>query len=183
MISERVKIWGGHTARWSILGTLTIFLAFPFVWMLITAFKRTSDLYDLKHNPFLFYEPPTLEHIHRLFSETQYGEWLLNTAFVGVLVVIITLVLAVPAGYALARLTGKVGRKTGHRYLPDLSGSTHAFVHPAVPGRGEPSPGRFSMVAGAGLPIVHRPFLGLADDGLLQSYPKGCGRGRHGRRL
>ena len=64
MMSERVKIWGGRTARWSILGTLTIFLAFPFVWMLITAFKRTGDLYDLKHNPFLFYEPPTLEHIH-----------------------------------------------------------------------------------------------------------------------
>ncbi len=43
MMSERVKIWGGQTARWSILGTLTIFLAFPFVWMLITAFKRTGD--------------------------------------------------------------------------------------------------------------------------------------------
>ena len=51
MMSERVKIWGGRTARWSILGTLTIFLAFTFVWMLITAFKRTGDLYDLKHNP------------------------------------------------------------------------------------------------------------------------------------
>ena len=87
MMSERVKIWGGQLTRWSILGMLTIFLAFPFVWMLITAFKRTSDLYDLKHNPFLFYEPPTLEHIQRLFSETQYGEWLLNTALVGVLVV------------------------------------------------------------------------------------------------
>src|SRR4029450_5728441 len=113
MMSERVKIWGGRTARWSILGTLTIFLAFPFVWMLISAFKRTNDLYDLKHNPFLFYEPPTLEHIHRLFSETQYGEWLLNTALVGILVVIITLVLAVPAGYALARLAGKWGEKLG----------------------------------------------------------------------
>ena len=113
MINERVKIWGAEAARWTILGGLTIFLAFPFVWMLITAFKRTSDLYDLKHNPFLFYEPPTLEHIHRLFSETQYGEWLLNTAFVGVLVVLITLVLAVPAGYALMRLTGKWGEKLG----------------------------------------------------------------------
>jgi multiple sugar transport system permease protein len=113
MISERVKIWGARAARWSILGTLTIFLAFPFVWMLITAFKRTGDLYNLKHNPFLFYEPPTLEHIHRLFSETQYGEWLLNTALVGVLVVLITLILAVPAGYALARLTGQWGEKLG----------------------------------------------------------------------
>ena len=41
--------------------------------MLITTFKRTSDLYDLKHNPFLFYEWPTFEHIHRLFYETLYG--------------------------------------------------------------------------------------------------------------
>src|SRR2546430_6702726 len=113
MISERVRIWGARAARGSILGTLTIFLAFPFVWMLVTAFKRPGDLYNLKHNPFLFYEPPTLEHIHRLFSETQYGEWLLNTALVGVLVVIITLVLAVPAGYALARLTGQWGEKLG----------------------------------------------------------------------
>jgi multiple sugar transport system permease protein len=45
--------------------------------------------------------------------ETQYSEWLLNTAFVGALVVLITLVLAVPAGYALARLTGKWGEKLG----------------------------------------------------------------------
>src|SRR6266542_3479602 len=106
MISERVKIWGARAAHGSILGTLTIFLAFPFVWMLITAFKRAGDLYNLKHNPFLFYEWPTLEHIHRLFYETLYGEWLLNTAFVGVLVVLITLALAVPAGYALEQLTG-----------------------------------------------------------------------------
>jgi len=81
--------------------------------MLITAFKRQSDLYDLKHNPFLFYEPPTLEHVHRLFTETLFGQWLLNTAFVGALVVIITLSLAVPAGYALARLTGAWSEKLG----------------------------------------------------------------------
>src|SRR5256886_2627336 len=112
-MSERVKIWGGRAVRWSILGVLTIFLAFPFVWMLITAFKQTGDLYDLKHNPFVFHQPPTFEHVHRLFAETLYGQWLLNTAFVGVLVVLITLVLAVPAGYALTRLTGKWGEKLG----------------------------------------------------------------------
>jgi multiple sugar transport system permease protein len=99
--------------RRAILGGLTILLAFPFLWMLITAFKRNSDLYNLKHNPFLFYEPPTLEHIDLLFSDTLYGQWLLNTAFVGVLVVLITLILAVPAGYALTRLTGSWGEKLG----------------------------------------------------------------------
>ncbi len=70
---------------------------------------RTGDTLDHPRRA----KPPTLEHIQRLFSETQYGEWLLNTALVGVLVVIITLVLAVPAGYALARLTGQWGEKLG----------------------------------------------------------------------
>jgi multiple sugar transport system permease protein len=110
---DRTKSWGALSTRVSILGVLTFFFAFPFVWMLITAFKQTSDLYDLKHNPFLFYEPPTLEHVKRLFFETLYGQWLLNTAFVGILVVLITLLLAVPAGYALARLTGNWGAKLG----------------------------------------------------------------------
>jgi multiple sugar transport system permease protein len=113
MITERVRIWGARAGRWGILGGLTVFLAFPFGWMLITAFKRSSDLYDLKHNPFLFYEAPTWEHVDRLFSDTLYGQWLLNTLFVGVLVVLITLVLAIPAGYALARLTGTWGEKLG----------------------------------------------------------------------
>jgi multiple sugar transport system permease protein len=111
--SERLKIWGGRATRWGILGGVTIFLTFPFAWMLITAFKRTGDLYDLKHNPFLFYQPPTFEHVNRLFTDTLYGQWLLNTAFVGLSVVAITLVLAVPAGYALARLTGQWGEKLG----------------------------------------------------------------------
>jgi len=110
---DRIKSWGALSTRVGILGVLTFFFAFPFVWMLITAFKRTSDLYDLKHNPFLFYEPPTLEHVKRLFFETLYGQWLLNTAFVGTLVVLITLLLAVPAGYALARLTRNWGAKLG----------------------------------------------------------------------
>jgi multiple sugar transport system permease protein len=110
---DRTKRWGALSTRVGILGVLTFFFAFPFVWMLITAFKRTSDLYDLKHNPFLFYEPPTLEHVKRLFFETLYGQWLLNTAYVGILVVLITLLLAVPAGYALARLTRNWGAQLG----------------------------------------------------------------------
>ena len=48
-----------------------------------------------------------------LFFETLYGRWLFNTAFVGVLVVAITLLLALPAGYVLARLTGRWGEQLG----------------------------------------------------------------------
>ena len=135
---ERIKIWGARSTRWGILGTLTFFFAFPFVWMLITDVQANqSDLYDLKHNPFLFYEWPTFEHIHRLFYETLYGEWLLNTAFVGVLVVMITLVARCPRRLRLGAAHGKLGREVGHRHLLDLSGSADAFVHSVVARRGE----------------------------------------------
>lgn len=101
---------GGHAA---ILIFFVTFLAFPFYWMLITTFKTTQDLYNTAYNPYLFHDPPTLHHLQVLFEDTQYLHWLGNTAFVGVLVVTITLVLAVPAGYALARMAGAWAQNLG----------------------------------------------------------------------
>ncbi len=91
----------------------TFFAAFPFVWMVITTFKRINDLYDYHHNPFLFGEPPTLLNLEILFHDTLFTRWLWNTALVGAIVVTITLVTAVPAGYSLARLARGWGRRLG----------------------------------------------------------------------
>ena len=98
---------------WCVRVFFVVMLAFPFYWMLITTFKRSTDLYNLKNNPFLFNEPPTLEHLRLLFKETLFLRWVGNTAFAGAVVVVITLVFAVPAAYALARLTGKWGAQLG----------------------------------------------------------------------
>jgi multiple sugar transport system permease protein len=48
-----------------------------------------------------------------LFKETLFARWLLNSLVIGVCVVIITLVTAVPAGYALARMTNRKGEALG----------------------------------------------------------------------
>jgi multiple sugar transport system permease protein len=96
-----------------VVGLATVLLAFPFYWMLITTFKQTSDLYDLDNNPFIFNAPPTLEHLRLLFFETSYLRWIGNTVVVGATVVAITLLLALPAAYALARLTGRWGQRLG----------------------------------------------------------------------
>jgi multiple sugar transport system permease protein len=104
---------GGKAVHWSVLVVFALFAAFPFLWMLITTFKETNDLLDPNHNPFVYHSPPTLENLRVLFFETLFVRWIGNTLFVGVLVVIITLLLAVPAGYALARLTGSFGEQLG----------------------------------------------------------------------
>jgi multiple sugar transport system permease protein len=86
-----------------------LFAVFPALWMVITAFKQNSDLYDPANNPFLFNLPPTLTHIESLFTQSNYPIFLWNSFFIGMIVVAITLVLAVPAAYSLARLMGHWG--------------------------------------------------------------------------
>jgi len=90
-----------------------VLAAFPFYWMLITAFKSNSDLYDLSNVPFWFNAAPTLDHIEYLFTQTMFARWLLNSAIIGVCVVAITLVTAIPAGYSLTRMTGRSGEALG----------------------------------------------------------------------
>lgn len=111
--TARVRRFAATGGRAGILVFCITFLAFPFYWMVITTFKTTQDLHDTANNPYLFNDPPTLDHLRLLFEETQYLQWLFNTGFVGVVVVAITLALAVPAGYALARMTGPWAQTLG----------------------------------------------------------------------
>jgi multiple sugar transport system permease protein len=113
IVSPRRASGGTRLGRWAILIVVGALLAFPFYWMLITSFKQTGDLYDLAHNPFLFHAKPTLAHLKLLFEETLFLRWFLNTTVVGAAVVVITLALALPAAYALARLTGAWGQQLG----------------------------------------------------------------------
>jgi ABC-type glycerol-3-phosphate transport system permease component len=76
----------------------------PFVWATITTFKRDTDLYRRRNNPFIFNETPTTDHINLLFNRTGFATFAWNTLWVGVLVVLITLALSLPAAYSLARL-------------------------------------------------------------------------------
>jgi len=92
---------------------LVTFAAFPFYWMLLTTFKSDGDLYNLKSNPYWFNAAPTLEHIRYLFEETLFVQWVWNTALIGLCVVAITLVVALPAGYSLAGMPGRSAENLG----------------------------------------------------------------------
>ena len=103
----------GELTRMLLMGIYVVITAFPFYWMFITAFKTNNDLYTLANNPLWFNELPTFGHIIYLFENTRFGTWMLNSAIIGVFVVIITLVIATPAGYALARLNLPGAQKMG----------------------------------------------------------------------
>jgi multiple sugar transport system permease protein len=100
-------------ATYLVVGPFAIVLAYPFYLMLITAFKTNGDLYNQNNNPLIFNDPPTFANLDFLFTQTEYVRWLVNTTIVGVVIVAITLAFAIPAGYALARLAGRVGLALG----------------------------------------------------------------------
>ncbi|RME84313.1 MAG: carbohydrate ABC transporter permease [Caldilineae bacterium] len=103
---KRTVLFGG-------LGLFCFFAAAPFLIMLINTFKQDADLYRPQNNPFIYNFPPTLENLHLLFLNTNYPVFVRNSLIVGVLVVLITLVVAIPAAYSLARLAGRWGEQAG----------------------------------------------------------------------
>ena len=94
------------------LGLIVFFLLFPFYWMAVTTFKPDAEMYDYeKYNPFLI-SHPTLEHVYKLFFETDYPQWMTNTIIVSISSTFISLFASVCAAYAIERL-----RYKGSRYV------------------------------------------------------------------
>ena len=116
--------WREKGLTYAVVVPFAIVLAFPFAFALVTMFKTNLDLANVEHSPYLyndleggfhwdFWNYATTEHVRFLFEDTNYPTWLLNTLLVGAAVVAITLVLSLPAAYALARLAGPWGQSAG----------------------------------------------------------------------
>jgi len=96
--------------QYGVVVPFAILLAFPFAWMAITSLKPEAQVYDPAK---VWSFSPTLANYGFLFHHTGYLRWIKNSSFVGLAVVLITLAVAMPAGYALARLSGRIGRSLG----------------------------------------------------------------------
>src|SRR5262245_43737340 len=159
-----------YAGIYAALAPFLLIALFPVVWMSITAFKHERDLYSMKF-PLWFHLPPTLKHFGLLFSETWFGVWVLNTALVSAGAVGITLLVAVPAAYALARLR-----------LPGSEGTGIAGAQPRWPLR-------FVLGARGAVPDLHDPIQHVAHGGFFPlRAPRARRRGlarrlRAGRRL
>jgi multiple sugar transport system permease protein len=103
----------GRAAIYLLAIVFAVFSGFPFLWAALTMVRQDSDLYVTTHNPFVLAEPPTLGHITDLLRNTPYLQFILNDIVIGLATVVITLVLSLPAAYALARLSGRWGEKVG----------------------------------------------------------------------
>src|SRR5262249_31449949 len=187
MNTGRLRKVAGRAGLYATVSAFAAVLAFPFYWMLIATFKTDRDLYNLKNNPLIFNDHLTLDNLKLLFEKTLYITWLWNTLIVGVLVVVITLLLALPAGYALARLTGRWGERLGIAiFLTYLVPSTLLFIPMSriVATLGLQAP---RLSSGLVYPPFPTPFCVCLLMGFFKSIPRdieeaamvdGCSRAR-----
>jgi multiple sugar transport system permease protein len=98
---SRDRAWA---LRWSYV-FLTIFAIFsllPPVYMLITSLKSSAEI-SAATNPWWVFHP-TLSNYMELLSSNQFLRFFWNSAVIAVLVVIITMLISIPAAFALARM-------------------------------------------------------------------------------
>ena len=82
------------------LGIGAVITAFPFIWMLTSSLKPQSESID--YPPSILPKALTLEYYQILFTELDFGRYLVNTLIV-VLISYVGLMLMAMAGYAFAK--------------------------------------------------------------------------------
>jgi multiple sugar transport system permease protein len=98
---SRDRTWA---LRWSyfFLGLFAIFSLVPPLYMLVTSLKSSAEI-SAATNPWWVFHP-TLENYVSLLTSNQFLTFFLNSAMVSILVVTITMLISVPAAFALARM-------------------------------------------------------------------------------
>jgi multiple sugar transport system permease protein len=90
--------------RWSyfFLVLFAVFFLMPPIYMLITSLKTSAEI-SAETNPWWVYHP-TLSNYVELLTSPMYLTFFRNSAIVSVVVVAITMLIAVPAAFALSRM-------------------------------------------------------------------------------
>ena len=105
MIGKPSRI--GLALRYAALAGYVVFLGFPLVWMLSTAFKPPRELVAL--HPTLIPDRPTVRNFVQAFTEQDLGRAAWNSLQVSLASAVLTVLVALPASYALARFRTRLG--------------------------------------------------------------------------
>src|SRR5438128_8375495 len=98
---SRDRTWA---LRWSyfFLTLFAIFSLVPPLYMVITSLKTSAEI-SAATNPWWVFHP-TLANYVELLTSSQYMTFFRNSALVSVIVVTITMLISVPAAFALSRM-------------------------------------------------------------------------------
>ncbi|MFD8953478.1 carbohydrate ABC transporter permease [Streptomyces xanthophaeus] len=95
-----------RTGQYAALAGYLVFLGFPFLWLLSTAFKPPRELGSL--HPTWIPEDPTLGNFRQAFAEQPLLHAAFNSLVAALCAAVIAVVLATPMAFVLARRRGRL---------------------------------------------------------------------------
>ena len=96
--TRRVLKWTGNV----LLVVFLVWTLVPFYWMLVTSLKKDKEIYGFEAT--LVPRQPNLDAYRRLFAQTPFVKYLVNSTIIAVSTTAASLVLGCLGAYALARL-------------------------------------------------------------------------------
>ncbi len=99
-MNRKLKKLLGRIAFYVFLAVIVVYTVFPFYWAIISSLKSGSDLFKVEFWP----SHPAWDNYFAVFREQPFGRNILNSIFVAVSTVVLSLALAVAAAYALGRI-------------------------------------------------------------------------------
>ncbi|MFD7692738.1 MULTISPECIES: carbohydrate ABC transporter permease [Streptomyces] len=98
----------GRAGQYAALLAYLVFLAFPFLWLVSTAFKPPRELASL--HPTWIPEDPTLANFRQAFDEQPLLDAALNSLAAALGTAVIAVLLATPMAYVMARRRTRLAR-------------------------------------------------------------------------
>ncbi|CAL9316906.1 MULTISPECIES: carbohydrate ABC transporter permease [Streptomyces] len=97
-----------RVGQYAALLAYLVFLAFPFLWLISTAFKPPQELGSL--HPTWIPENPTLDNFRQAFDEQPLLRAALNSLLAAFGAAVIAVLIATPMAYVMARHRGRLAR-------------------------------------------------------------------------
>jgi trehalose/maltose transport system permease protein len=99
-MNRKARRFLGKAAFYVLLAIIVFYTVFPFYWAIVSSLKAGSELFKVEFWP----SSPAWDNYVAVFREQPFGRNILNSVFVAVSTVILSLSLAVAAAYALGRI-------------------------------------------------------------------------------
>ncbi|MDI3402275.1 carbohydrate ABC transporter permease [Streptomyces cavernicola] len=97
-----------RAAQYVALAAYLVFLAFPFAWLISTAFKPAKELGSL--DPTWIPHDPTLQNFTQAFDEQPLLQAMTNSLLVAVSTALVAVVIATPMAYVMARHRNRLAK-------------------------------------------------------------------------
>src|SRR5659263_427429 len=112
----RIKRQIANTVSYVLLAILSIYCAFPFVWMVISSLKPRNEI--RVRTPSFMIENPTLDNFVRVLFGHNFTTYVRNSLIVSVSACALSLAISILAGYAFSRYYRKRAVKYSNLGMP-----------------------------------------------------------------